>query len=42
MLNNKDVIEIWLNLMKIDNYIIHEDLTVDVNGDVNISQKKLS
>ena len=27
--------------MEIKNYVINEDLTVDVNGDVDISSKKI-
>jgi len=41
MLKNKQEIENWLNKMKIENFIINNDLTVDVDGDVDISDKKL-
>ena len=36
----KEVVD-WLISIKIYNYIINEDLTVDVNSDVDISNKKL-
>lgn len=39
--NKKDVAH-WLRKMRVFNYFIHEDLTVDVNGiGVNLSNKKL-
>lgn len=41
MLNNKKDIEMWLNKMNIFKYNIKEDLTVDVEGNVNIGNKKL-
>lgn len=41
MLKNKNEMEIWLNTYKIKNYVINEDLTVDVNGDVYLCWEKL-
>lgn len=41
MLHDKKKIEAWLQSMNIQNYIINEDLTIDVNGNVNIEQKNL-
>jgi hypothetical protein len=32
----------WLDEMEIENYIINDDLTVDVNDDVNLVNKNLS
>jgi hypothetical protein len=40
-LNNKEDIKLWLNEMKIINYIIHDDLTVDVAGAVDLKNKCL-
>lgn len=37
----KEETEQWLNLMGIKNYIIHDDLKVDVKENVNISAKNL-
>ena len=37
----KEDIENWLRKMKIENYIINKDLTVNVNGDVDLSYKYL-
>ena len=36
----KEEIEEWLNKMEITNYIINEDLTVDVNGNVTLEGEK--
>ena len=36
MLKTKEKIEDWLNKHEIKNYIINDDLTVDVNGDVRL------
>lgn len=41
MLTNKFEIKAWLNQMSIENYTIHDDLIVDVHGDVNISNHNL-
>ena len=41
MLKDKEAIKHWLNSMKIENYTINDDFTVDVDGYVDISQKKL-
>jgi hypothetical protein len=41
-LNTKDKIENWLYLHKIKNFIIQDDLTVNVNGDVNLKDCHLS
>lgn len=41
MFKNKEEIRYWLNLMGIKHYTINEDLTVDVDASVHISQKKL-
>ena len=41
MYSAREEVENWLILMGVENYIINEDLTVDVNGDVDISCKKL-
>jgi hypothetical protein len=35
-------IEEWLEEMSIENYIINDDLTIDVNGDVYLSYKNLT
>lgn len=35
-------IEVWLKEMKIKDYVINNDLTVDVDGDVNLSSKNLT
>ena len=42
MYKTKEEIISWLNLMSIKGYHINEDLTVDVEGDVNIKKKDLS
>ena len=42
MLKTKEEIEKWLNGMKVTNYIINDDLTVDVNGDVYLALKDLT
>ena len=42
MLKNKQEIEDWLKEMKIKNFEVNDDLTVDVDGYVNISKKKLT
>lgn len=42
MFKNKEKIKDWLMLMEIEGYTINEDLTVDVNRDVNISNKNLT
>lgn len=36
MYNTKDEIKEWLDKNYIERYIINDDLTVDVNGDVNL------
>ena len=41
MYSTREEVESWLVLMKIKNYVINEDLTVDVNGDVDIFLKDL-
>jgi hypothetical protein len=41
MLKTKEQIIDWLNHHKIENYVINQDLTVDVNGKVNLSHKNL-
>lgn len=41
MFKTKDDITSWLDLMHIEEYVINEDLTVDVNKSVNLSQKTL-
>lgn len=41
-LNNKDDIEAWLYEMNITNYFINENLTVDVNASVYLSDKNLT
>jgi hypothetical protein len=41
MLQTKDKIQAWLDKMKVTNYKINSDLTVDVNGDVNLGNNKL-
>lgn len=40
-LKNKNDILNWLNFYKISNYIIHPDMSVDVNDNVDISNKNL-
>ena len=42
MLKTKEEIEEWLNKMQIKKYTINDDLTVDVDGYVNISRKNLT
>lgn len=41
MLKTKSEIENWLNKYRINNYKIQADLTVNVNGDVNLTNQKL-
>ena len=41
MYKTREEIENWLNEMKIYNYVINEDLTVDVHSGVNIGYKSL-
>ena len=38
---NREEIEKWLKKYSIKNYTIHENLVVDVGGDVNLHDKKL-
>jgi hypothetical protein len=38
----KSQIDAWLKEMKIKDYVINNDLTVDVDGDVNLSSKNLT
>lgn len=40
--NEYSQVKTWLDDMGIRNYTINDDLTVDVNGDVDISEKKLT
>ena len=42
MFKKKETTKAWLESMGIQNYTIHKDLTVDVNGDVDLSAKDLS
>jgi hypothetical protein len=42
MLQTKDEIKTWLDEMKVTNYTINNDLTVDVDGDVDLIAKKLT
>ena len=37
MYSTREEVESWLIEMEIENYVIKEDLTVDVNGSVDIS-----
>ncbi len=41
MLQTKEEIEIWLNQMEIIDYTINDDLTVDVDGNVDLKVKGL-
>lgn len=41
MLKTKEKIEHWLNQRGIENYLINQDLTVDVNGHVDLSSLSL-
>ena len=41
MYKTREEVEDWLNEMEIKNYVINDDLTVDVNNNVNISHKNL-
>jgi hypothetical protein len=41
MLKTKEEIQAWLDKMKIENYIINDDLTVDVDGNVSIGERDL-
>ncbi len=40
--NSYEKVEQWLKAMKIQKYTIDTDLTVDVDGDVNLEMKKIS
>lgn len=40
MLETRKEIEDWLNKYEIKNYIINDDLTVDVDGSINLSSVK--
>lgn len=42
MLKNKEDIKAWLDKYGIQKYNINEDMTVDVDGDVDLSQKQLT
>ena len=42
MLNDKQEIKEWLDSMDIENYTINDNFTVDVDGNVNLSAKKLT
>lgn len=42
MLKNIDLINTWLKNHGVKNYTIHDDLTVDVNGDVDLSNQSLT
>lgn len=42
MMNENDFVKYWLYKMDIKNYTINDDLTVDVDGDVTISNKGLT
>jgi hypothetical protein len=42
MLQTKEEIQTWLNEMKIEDYIIYENLTVNVQGDVYLMDKNLT
>jgi hypothetical protein len=39
--DRKNEIINWLHEMKVDNYTINQDLTIDVNGSVNLERKSL-
>jgi hypothetical protein len=41
-LNNKTSIQAWLESMDIHDYVIHDNLVVDVNQDVNLKNKNLT
>lgn len=41
MLKTKENIKSWLDKMEINGYKINDDLTVDVDGDVNLGNNKL-
>ena len=41
MYNTRKEIENWLNEIEIEDYVINEDLTVDVNEDVNIHEMSI-
>ena len=41
MLKTKEEIINWLNKYKIENYTVNEDLTVDVNDDVDFYKRKI-
>ena len=41
MYSTREEVENWLIKMQIKNYVINEDLTVNVNESVDISYKKL-
>ena len=38
----KEEIQNWLDRLRIKNYTINEDLTVDIKGDIEISSKDLT
>lgn len=42
MLKNKDDIKEWLDKYGIEKYTIKENMTVDVHGEVNLSNKELT
>lgn len=41
MFNNKIDVIMWLNKMGIENYIVNDNLTVDVDGDINLFKREL-
>jgi hypothetical protein len=41
MLKTKNEIKSWLNQYKIESYFINDNLTVNVNGSINLSYLKL-
>lgn len=41
LLTNKIEIQSWLDSMDIKNYVIHDNLVVDVNGDVKLNRKSM-
>lgn len=42
MLNNKEDIINWLNIMNVEKYSINNNLTINVNGDVFLNEKSLT
>jgi hypothetical protein len=42
MFNTKEEVKNWLEKYSVKNYTINEDLTIDVEGDVNLQYRKLS